>query len=144
MTEQSTEPEPSKTKSDQIADQPISLESKRALVIGGGLAGCEVAIQLAREGVQVKLIEMKPLKRTPAQHSDRLAELVCSNSFRSDQMSNAIGLLKYEMRALGSAIMEAADATAVPAGSALAVDRDLFGDYITRLINDNPLIEPLA
>lgn len=118
-----------------------SQSRKRALVIGGGLAGCEVALQLARAGVPVQLVEMKPLKRTPAQHSDRLAELVCSNSFRSDDVTNAIGLLKYEMRALGSVIMEAADATAVPAGSALAVDRDLFGEYITRLISEHPLIE---
>ncbi len=115
--------------------------SNTVLVIGGGLAGCETALQLARAEVRVKLIEMKPLKRTPAQHSDRLAELVCSNSFRSDEVTNAIGLLKREMRCMGSAILEAADATAVPAGSALAVDRDRFGDYITRLIEEHPLIE---
>ncbi len=113
----------------------------KVIVVGGGLAGCELSLQLARAGVAVKLIEMKPLKRTPAQHSDQLAELVCSNSFRSDDIGNAIGLLKREMRNLGSAIMEAADATAVPAGSALAVDRILFGEYLTRLIDEHPLIE---
>ena len=111
------------------------------IVIGGGLAGCELALQLARANVRVKLIEMKPLKRTPAQHSDQLAELVCSNSFRSDDIGNAIGLLKREMRNLGSVIMEAADATKVPAGSALAVDRILFGEYLTALIDEHPLVE---
>ena len=89
------------------------LTGKRVIVIGGGLAGCEVALQLARAGVSVELLEMKPLKRTPAQHSDQLAELVCSNSFRSDDIHNAIGLLKWEMRRLGSAIMEAADAAGI-------------------------------
>ena len=111
------------------------------LVIGGGLAGCELALQLARAGVRVQLLEMKPLKRTPAQHSDQLAELVCSNSFRSDDIHNAIGLLKWEMRRLGSAIMSAADATSVPAGSALAVDRERFGALISKMIDDEPLIE---
>jgi methylenetetrahydrofolate--tRNA-(uracil-5-)-methyltransferase len=119
----------------------IQSTPKHILIVGGGLAGCEVALQLARFGIPVQLTEMKPLKRTPAQHTDRLAELVCSNSFRSDDIGNAIGLLKREMRNLGSAIMEAADATKVPAGSALAVDRDLFGDYLTRLIEEHPLIE---
>ena len=113
---------------------------KRVIVIGGGLAGCEVAIQLARAGVSVELLEMKPLKRTPAQHSDQLAELVCSNSFRSDDIHNAIGLLKWEMRRLGSVIMEAADATAVPAGSALAVDRERFGALISQMIEDEPRV----
>lgn len=129
----------------ELKNQETSKSGQNSLVevivIGGGLAGCETALQLARAGVKVKLVEMKPLKRTPAQHSDQLAELVCSNSFRSDDIGNAIGLLKREMRNLGSVIMEAADATKVPAGSALAVDRILFGEYLTSLIEDHPLVE---
>ena len=117
-----------------------TLHHKKVTVIGGGLAGCEVALQLARAGVSVELIEMKPIKRTPAQHSDQLAELVCSNSFRSDDINNAIGLLKREMRQLGSVIMEAADATAVPAGSALAVDRERFGALISTMIAEEPRV----
>ncbi|MFN3199883.1 MAG: methylenetetrahydrofolate--tRNA-(uracil(54)-C(5))-methyltransferase (FADH(2)-oxidizing) TrmFO [Bradymonadia bacterium] len=109
-------------------------------VIGGGLAGCEVAIQLARRGVAVELYEMKPERRTPAQKSDGLAELVCSNSFRSANTSNAIGLLKWEMRHVGSRIMQAADKHAVPAGDALAVDRDKFSDEMTAIIAADPLI----
>lgn len=109
-------------------------------VIGAGLAGCEAAWQIAKAGCAVKLIEMKPLKRTPAHHSDRFAELCCSNSLRSAQVENAVGLLKEEMRRLGSLIMEAADATAVPAGSALAVDRHAFADYITEKVRSHPLI----
>ena len=109
-------------------------------VVGGGLAGCEVAIQLARRGVPVRLFEMKPLRRTPAQVTDHLAELVCSNSFRSANVANAIGLLKWEMRHAGSAILEAADVAAVPAGDALAVDRDVFAAEVTRAIAAEPLI----
>jgi methylenetetrahydrofolate--tRNA-(uracil-5-)-methyltransferase len=109
-------------------------------VVGGGLAGCEVALQLARRGVPVELIEMKPLQRTPAQSSDKLAELVCSNSFRSANVANAIGLLKWEMRATGSAVMEAADASAVPAGDALAVDREIFADRMTAAVDAEPNI----
>lgn len=114
--------------------------SQHVMVIGGGLAGCEVALQLADRGIQVTLYEMKPHKRTPAQHSDLLAELVCSNSFRSDDPSNAIGLLKREMRALGSRVMQAADLCAVPAGSALAVDRELFSETLTNRIHSHPHI----
>lgn len=113
-------------------------------VVGGGLAGCEVALQLARRGVPVRLLEMKPLKRTPAQTSDKLAELVCSNSFRAADVGNAIGLLKWEMRHVGSAIMTAADAHAVPAGGALAVDRELFADAVTAAIEAEPRIERIA
>ena len=124
-------------------DTPAMTPTKkyRVQVIGAGLAGCEVALQLANHGVDVSLYEMKPHKRTPAQSSDVLAELVCSNSFRSDAIHNAIGLLKWEMRHVGSQIMEAADLHAVPAGSALAVDREHFGEEVTRRISTHPLIE---
>lgn len=113
-------------------------------IIGAGLAGCEAAWQAARLGVHVRLFEMKPDKYTPAHHSEGFAELVCSNSLRSDSTSNAIGLLKEEMRRMGSLIMEAADATKVPAGSALAVDRRLFSEYITEKIKNHPDIEVIS
>lgn len=109
-------------------------------VIGAGLAGCEAAYAAARLGVAVELYEMKPIKYSPAHHSDGFAELVCSNSLRSNDTSNAVGLLKAELSALGSLIMEAAYATEVPAGSALAVNRDLFSEYITEKIKNHPLI----
>lgn len=110
-------------------------------VYGAGLAGCEAAWQAAQRGVHVKLYEMKPHKYTPAHHSEGLAELVCSNSLRSDCVTNAVGLLKEEMTREGSLIMEAAHATRVPAGSALAVDRELFSAYITEKIKNHPEIE---
>ncbi|MBQ9085924.1 MAG: methylenetetrahydrofolate--tRNA-(uracil(54)-C(5))-methyltransferase (FADH(2)-oxidizing) TrmFO [Clostridia bacterium] len=110
-------------------------------VLGAGLAGCEAAWQLACRGVSVRLVEMKPKQYTPAHHSEYLAELVCSNSLRSDSLANAVGLLKEELRRMGSLVMEAADATRVPAGSALAVDREKFSGYITAKIKDHPLIE---
>lgn len=110
-------------------------------VIGAGLAGSEAAWQLAGRGVKVKLFEMKPLKRSPAHKSDLFAELVCSNSLRNSAVFSAIGLLKEELRRLGSLIMEAADRSAVPAGGALAVDRDVFSGYITDMITSNPNIE---
>lgn len=109
-------------------------------VIGAGLAGCEAAWQAAKYGCEVRLIEMKPHKFTPAHHSENFAELVCSNSLRSNQLENAVGLLKEEMRLLGSLIIEAAYANMVPAGSALAVDRTAFSKYITDKINENRLI----
>ncbi len=109
-------------------------------VIGAGLAGCEAAWQAAKLGAQVTLYEMKPQSYTPAHHSPGFAELVCSNSLRSRQLSNAVGLLKAEMSALGSLIMEAAYATEVPAGAALAVDRHRFSDYITEKIRSHPRI----
>ena len=109
-------------------------------VIGGGLAGCEAAWQIARRGVEVDLYEMKPGKRTPAQSLDTMAELVCSNSLRSDRLSNAVGLLKAEMRMLDSLIMRAADANAVPAGGALAVDRIGFSEAVDRAISEHPRI----
>lgn len=113
---------------------------KQATVIGAGLAGCEAAWQLARRGVPVTLIEMKPSRYTPAHHSEGFAELVCSNSLRSDQLTNAVGLLKEEMRQLGSLILKAADGTRVPAGGALAVDREAFSRYVTQAMEEHPLI----
>lgn len=110
-------------------------------VIGAGLAGCEAAWQAAQRGVKVRLYEMKPQKYTPAHHSKDFAELVCSNSLRSNVISNAVGLLKEEMRLLGSLVIEAAYATEVPAGSALAVDRERFSAYITEKIKNHPNIE---
>ena len=109
-------------------------------VIGAGLAGCEAAWQIAGRGVKVHLYEMKPKKHSPAHHKDGFAELVCSNSLRSNQLNNAVGLLKEELNLLGSLIMEAAYKTAVPAGSALAVNRDEFSDYITEKIKNHPNI----
>ena len=117
------------------------MESPVVEIIGAGLAGCEAAWQAARLGSRVRLYEMKPNKYTPAHHSEGFAELVCSNSLRSDSVSNAVGLLKEEMRRMGSLILEAADATRVPAGSALAVDRKLFSDYVTEKIKNHPDIE---
>ena len=109
-------------------------------IIGAGLAGCEAAWQAAKLGVKVELHEMKPIKFSPAHHSEGFAELVCSNSLRSNDTSNAVGLLKEELRRMGSLILEAAYATQVPAGSALAVNRDEFSDYITEKIKANPNI----
>lgn len=109
-------------------------------IIGAGLAGAEAAWQAASLGVAVTLYEMKPKKFTPAHHSEGFAELVCSNSLRSRQLSNAVGLLKKEMSTMNSLIMEAAYATEVPAGAALAVDRHRFSDYITEKLKNHPLI----
>ncbi len=109
-------------------------------IIGAGLAGCEAAWQAVQRGVPVRLYEMKPQKSTPAHRYHGFAELVCSNSLRSNQVFNAIGLLKEELRRAGSLIMEAAYANEVPAGAALAVDRTKFSDYITDKIKQHPLI----
>ena len=109
-------------------------------VIGAGLAGCEAAYAAARLGVKVELHEMKPHKHSPAHHTDGFAELVCSNSLRSNDVTNAVGLLKAELSSLGSLVMEAAYATEVPAGSALAVNRELFSEYITEKIKNHPNI----
>ena len=117
------------------------MSMQRINIYGAGLAGCEAAWQAAKRGVKVKLFEMKPHKMTPAHHSNGFAELVCSNSLRSDSVSNAVGLLKEEMRRFDSLIMQAADATRVPAGSALAVDRTKFSQYITDCIRNHPNIE---
>ena len=109
-------------------------------VVGGGLAGTEAAWQLATRGVPVVLHEQKPLRRTAAQHGDQLAELVCSNSFRGAALGNAVGLLKEELRRAGSLVIAAADLTKVPAGGALAVDRDRFSATVTHAIDTHPLI----
>lgn len=111
-----------------------------ATVVGAGLAGCEAAYQLAQRGVHVTLLEQKPLARTPAQNSDALCELVCSNSLRGAALVNAVGLLKEELRRAGSLILTAADATKVPAGGALAVDRDRFSAHITQALDAHPNI----
>ena len=110
----------------------------RITVVGAGLAGCEAAYQASRLGAEVTLCEMKPQKYSPAHRSPLYAELVCSNSFRASALTNAIGLLKEELRRLGSLIMESADRSAVPAGGALAVDRDVFSSYITDMICSLP------
>ena len=116
--------------------------SETVHIVGAGLAGSEAAWQVARSGAPVTLHEMRPVRMTEAHRTDGLAELVCSNSFRSDDAANnAVGLLHAEMRRLGSLIMSAADANQVPAGGALAVDRDGFSNAVTRALNDHPLIE---
>lgn len=114
---------------------------KKVTVLGAGLAGCECAWQLAKRGIEVRLFEMKPNKMTPAHSSEYFAELVCSNSLRSDELTNAVGLLKAEMRKMGSLIMESADANRVAAGGALAVDREGFSRYITDKIKSCTNIE---
>jgi methylenetetrahydrofolate--tRNA-(uracil-5-)-methyltransferase len=122
--------------------EPFSSSSPIIHVVGGGLAGSEAAWQIARQGLRVALHEMRPVRKTPAHQTDGLAELVCSNSFRADDpQTSAIGMLHREMRTLGSLIMIAADAHKVPAGGALAVDRTLFSECVTRLIAEQPLIE---
>lgn len=110
-------------------------------VIGGGLAGTEAAYQIAKKGIKVKLYEMKPIKFSPAHSNKNLAEIVCSNSFKSNLLTNACGLLKEELRRLDSLLIKIADETAVPAGQALAVDRSNFAQKVTDEIKSNPLIE---
>ena len=117
---------------------------KTVTVLGAGLAGSECAWQLAKRGINVKLIEMKPVKMTPAHTSPNFAELVCSNSLRSDELTTAVGLLKAEMRAMGSLIMESADANKVAAGGALAVDREGFSKYITDKLKSLPNVEVVS
>ena len=109
-------------------------------IIGGGLAGSEAAWQAASQGVPVTLYEMRPARPTAVHKTDRLAELVCSNSFRGDKLDNAVGLLKEELRRLGSLVMRAAEASRVPAGAALAVDRERFAESITAALSDHPLV----
>ena len=110
-------------------------------IIGGGLAGSEAAYQIAKRGIKVKLYEMKPKKFSPAHNNENLAEIVCSNSFKSNSITNACGLLKEELRRLDSLLIKVADETAVPAGQALAVDREKFAEEVTKEIKANPNIE---
>ena len=110
-------------------------------IIGGGLAGTEAAYQIAKKGIKVKLYEMKPIKFSPAHHNTNLAEIVCSNSFKSNLLTNACGLLKEELRRLDSLLIKIADETSVPAGQALAVDRDVFAQKVTEKIENNEFIE---
>ena len=117
----------------RVASAPIH-------VVGGGLAGCEAAWQLAERGHAVIIHEMRPVRPTPAHRSDRLAELVCSNTFKSTELTNAHGLLKAEMRLLGSLILWAADQARVPGGSALAVDRELFAETVHERVVSHPRI----
>ena len=110
-------------------------------VVGGGLAGCEATYQIAKRGIKVKLYEMKPKKFSPAHNNKRLAEIVCSNSFKSNAITNACGLLKEEVRRLDSLLIKIADETSVPAGQALAVDREMFSQKVTEELEKNPNIE---
>ena len=116
---------------------------QRVTIIGGGLAGCEAAYQIAKRGIKVTLYEMKPIKFSQAHTSENLAEIVCSNSFKSNLHTNACGLLKEELRILGSLLIDCADKTSVPAGQALAVDREEFSKLVTKRIQENPNIEIL-
>lgn len=113
-------------------------------VLGAGLAGCEAAYQIAKRGINVKLYEMKPSKKTAAHKSNNFCELICSNSLKAARIESAAGLLKEEMRRIGSLLMECADKCAVPAGGALAVDRDEFSSMVTNAIRSNPLIEVIG
>jgi methylenetetrahydrofolate--tRNA-(uracil-5-)-methyltransferase len=117
------------------------MNAEKVIIVGGGLAGSEAAHQAARLGARVLLQEMKPIQFSPAHRSTSLAELVCSNSLRAESLENAVGLLKEELRRLGSLIMQAADATRVPAGGALAVDREAFSQRITAVLEGNPRVE---
>ena len=110
-------------------------------VIGGGLAGCEAAYQISKRGIKVKLYEMKPVKFSPAHSNENLAEIVCSNSFKSNLLTNACGLLKEELRKLDSLLIKIADETSVPAGQALAVDREEFSRRVTGFIENDSNIE---
>jgi methylenetetrahydrofolate--tRNA-(uracil-5-)-methyltransferase len=117
------------------------MQSKQVTVVGAGLAGSEATWQLVKRNIPVKLYEMRPTKKSPAHHTDFFAELVCSNSLRGASIENAVGLLKEEMRRLGSLIMESADHNSVPAGGALAVDRTGFSQYITEALTNHHLVE---
>jgi methylenetetrahydrofolate--tRNA-(uracil-5-)-methyltransferase len=119
----------------------LKMIGKKVTVVGAGLAGSEAAWQIANRGVPVKLIEMRPIQKTPAHRSDQFAELVCSNSLRSNSLTNAVGILKEEMRRMDSLILQCADEHAVPAGGALAVDREAFSAAITDRLKQHPLVE---
>ncbi|MDQ7833757.1 MAG: methylenetetrahydrofolate--tRNA-(uracil(54)-C(5))-methyltransferase (FADH(2)-oxidizing) TrmFO [Humidesulfovibrio sp.] len=124
-----------------LNDKPQAHAVARVAIIGGGLAGCECALALVKAGIGVRLFEMRPHKMSPAHETGKLAELVCSNSLRSEELTTAIGVLKAEMRELDSLVMKVADETRIPAGKALAVDRKLFADYITAIVEHDPKIE---
>ena len=115
--------------------------TKTINVIGAGLAGSEAAWQIAKRGVNVRLYEMRPVKQTPAHHTDKFAELVCSNSLRANSLTNAVGVIKEEMRMMDSVIIESADKASVPAGGALAVDRHEFAGAVTDKVRNHPLVE---
>ena len=117
------------------------MKNKEVIIIGAGLAGCEASLYLASRGVKVKLYEMKSIKKTPAQKSDNFAELVCSNSLKSDDILSASGLLKKEMEMLGSSLLPIARKCSVPSGGALGVDREKFSSAITSEIKNNKNIE---
>lgn len=120
------------------------MDNQKVVVVGGGLSGCECAWQLAQRGISVELYEQKPEKRSPAHHSQLLGELVCSNSLRADSLENAVGLLKAELRMGGSLLLACADQCKVPAGGALAVDREVFAEKITEHIHNHPLITVIS
>src|SRR4051794_10364503 len=113
---------------------------KSVTVVGAGLAGSEAAWQIAQRGIHVDLYEMRPVKQTPAHHTDKFAELVCSNSLRANTLTNAVGVLKEEMRHLNSLIIDSADNSSVPAGGALAVDRHEFAGRVTETLKNHPNI----
>ncbi len=113
-------------------------------IIGGGLAGCEAAYQIAKRGIKVNLYDMKPQKKSPAHHSDKLCELVCSNSLKAERLESAAGMLKQEMRMLDSLLMKCADKSKVPAGGALAVDREIFSDLVNKEIYSNKNISVIS
>lgn len=113
-------------------------------VIGAGLAGSEAAWQIASRGIKVKLYEMRPVRQTPAHHTEKFAELVCSNSLRANTLTNAVGVLKEEMRKLNSVIISSADDCAVPAGGALAVDRHEFAGLVTERVKNHPNVEVIT
>src|SRR5690606_22840083 len=126
---------------DSCSEGANGMDTPVVTVVGAGLAGSEAAWQIAQRGVRVKLYEMRPVRQTPAHHTDKFAELVCSNSLRANGITNAVGLLKEEMRLLGSLILSAADRNSVPAGGALAVDREGFSAEVTSRLREHPLIE---
>ena len=129
---------------DSVTIRHMTTTPHPVTIIGAGLAGSEAAWQLAQRGIAVQLHEMRPIVMTPAHHSANCAELVCSNTFRADHLENAVGLLHAEMRLLDSLIMRCADQARIPAGTALAVDREQFSTLVTAAIDNHPLITRLS
>ncbi|MBO5366565.1 MAG: methylenetetrahydrofolate--tRNA-(uracil(54)-C(5))-methyltransferase (FADH(2)-oxidizing) TrmFO, partial [Peptococcaceae bacterium] len=125
----------------QNNSQTNKQQAKKVNIIGAGLAGSEAAWQLIQRGIPVRLYEMRPKKYSPAHHTDNFGELVCSNSLRANNIENAVGLLKEELRRMDSLIMRCADENQVPAGGALAVDREKFSSQITQILTSHPLVE---